>query len=296
MTSPRPLLLDGGTGSALLQADITAADCPGAWPLERAEQLAAVHRAFIEAGADIVLSASFSATTARLASHPHLATRVEELCARSITLVREAIEQTAVDRHGPRVAGNIGAAYGPVAAAEQREAAMEKVYRRSAEALARAGAELLFVETIGCTREALCALRAGQHTDLPVLISMVFSETPTGFLSLSNEDPRDCLLTLEQAGADGFGINCNLNANQAARLALSLLPETSLPLAIQPCAGQPRQQDGRLEYPASGDAFISAQYRVARSGAAIVGGCCGITAADIARLRVALDSDLGAKP
>jgi len=295
--SDLPLLLDGGMGTALMERGLASGEAPERWLLEHPEHISSVHRAFVEAGCDIIQTASFGANSARLSGEPDLAGRTVELCSIATQLARQAASQV---RTAPQrkvlVAGNIGPAQGWLDSDSTHEEQLFEIFAEAAQALATAGVDLLSVETMCDVREARAAVRAAHTTGLPVLASMTFSETSDGFASLAGDSLQNCLTELAHAGAAVIGLNCNLDSSQARRLVQLALPMTSLPLIVQPCAGQPTEVLGRLHYPEATGLFVTNQLAIVQQGAAIVGGCCGTSPEAIASLRKSIDELAAATP
>ena len=302
-----PLLLDGGMGSALINMGLQPGAAPELWLLEHPQRIESVHRSFIDAGCDIIQTASFGANRARLSHDEQLSGRAEDLCRRAAHLARAAVSSSR-SRHKRKVliAGNIGPALawlGPAAAAGPAggpsdprapsapdQDLLHDIFGEAARALADAGVDLLSVETLCDVREARAAVRAARDTGLPVLASMTFRETCDGFESLAGDSLQRCLDVLTEAGASAVGLNCNLDSSRSRRLALDALSKTDRPLVVQPCAGQPVLQNGALNYPEQAQTFLVNQLSLVQAGVAIVGGCCGTSAAALMALRRGLDN------
>ena len=297
MLSDFPLLLDGGMGTALIERGLAPGQAPERWLLAQPEQISSVHRAFVEAGCDIIQTASFGANSARLALDPDLAGRTVELCTIAAQLARQACTNVPMgSQRKLLVAGNIGPAHAWLDRDSPDEEQLSEVFVEAAQALANAGVDLLSIETMCDVREARAAVRAAHTTGLPVLASMTFSETNDGFVSLAGDSLQYCLDELAHAGSFAVGLNCNLDSTQARRLASSVLSMTTLPVIVQPCAGQPTEVLGELHYPEPADLFLENQLAVVQQGAAIVGGCCGTKPETLASLRESIDKGATVPP
>jgi 5-methyltetrahydrofolate--homocysteine methyltransferase len=284
-----PLLLDGGMGSALIERGLAPGQAPELWLIEQPQAISSVHRSFVDAGSDIIQTASFGANRARLAQHDQLAGRTVELCTLAAKLAREVVDARPDPKRGVLVAGNIGPAFAWLDSDSPDEGQLSEIFAEAALALADAGVDLISIETMCDVREARAAVLGAQQSGLPVIASMTFGQTQDGFQSLAGDNLEDCLNELETAGATAVGLNCNLDSRQARLLAMSALTVTELPLVVQPCAGQPTEKLGKLSYPETMASFADNQLALARAGIAIVGGCCGTSAASIATLRQNLD-------
>ncbi len=132
-------------------------------------------------------------------------------------------------------------------------------------ALAEAGADLISIETMCDVREARAAVVGARRSALPVIASMTFGQAGDSFQSLAGNSLEECLNALETVGATAVGLNCNLDSQQARLLAMSALTMTGLPLVVQPCAGQPTEQLGKLAYPETVASFADNQLALARA-------------------------------
>ena len=289
MTPDFPLLLDGGMGSALIERGLLPGQAPELWLLEQPGQISGVHRSFIDAGSDIIQTASFGANRARLEQHDSLAGRTVELCTLAAELAREAVDSLTDPAREVLVAGNVGPAFAWLDSDSPDEDQLSDIFAEAALALANAGVDLISIETMCDVREARAAVVGARRSALPVIASMTFGQAGDSFQSLAGNSLEDCLNALETAGASAVGLNCNLDSQQARLLAMSALTITELPLVVQPCAGQPSELSGKLAYPETTVRFAENQLALARAGASFVGGCCGTSAAAIATLRQSLD-------
>ncbi len=147
--------------------------------------------------------------------------------------------------------------------------------------------DALLIETMYDLKEAVAALRACQQAcpTLPVMVTMTFQRTPKGFFTLMGQKPADCLQRLETEGADAAGANCSLTSQEMAELAPILRQATSLPLIVQPNAGQPiPDEKGELKYSQSIEEFVVPFRKIIEVGVQAIGGCCGTSPEYIKRL------------
>src|SRR5271155_1268903 len=172
LLAERPwLLADGAIGSNLFDRGLQSGDAPELWNSDHPERVAHLHRAFVEAGADILLTNSFGGTRYRLKLHNPEA-RVAPLNEQAAHLARGE-----ADRAGRRglVAGSMGPTreildpWGPLSIEAARDAFAEQ-----AAALARGGADLLWIETMSSVEETEAAIAGGRTTGLPVMASLSF--------------------------------------------------------------------------------------------------------------------------
>lgn len=280
----RILLLDGGMGSLLIADGLTAGQAPEWWVLEHPDRISRAHRAYAEAGADVIHTVTFGANAPKLEA-VGLAGRDDEVNRRAVDLARES----AGDRTW--VAGDLGPTgkfFPPMGDASEER--LEEVYRQQVGQLADAGVDLISIETMYDVREALAAVRAAREVDLPVLASMTFERRRRGFFTLVGNRVGPSLRTLGEAGADAVGFNCSVESEPMVDLVVEAAAEVDLPLVAQPNAGQPRATADGVVYDADAATFVADLIRMVEAGARIVGGCCGTDPSFILAARNALDS------
>ncbi|MFO1075443.1 MAG: betaine--homocysteine S-methyltransferase [Geminicoccaceae bacterium] len=281
------LLADGGMGTGLFAQGLTTGDSPELWNVEHPEKVEAVHRGFVAAGSDIILTNSFGGNRHRLKLH-ELQDRVGELNRAAAAVARSA---TAGAGRAVVVAGSIGPTgeliqpLGQLAYADAVAAFAEQ-----AQALAEGGVDLLWIETMSAAEEVAAAVEGAMATGLPVVTTLSFDTngrtmmgiTPEAAVTLFHGLPRRPL---------AFGANCGTGPGQllATVLALKAAGEAGDVLVAKGNCGIPEYRHGHIHY--SGTPAIMADYaRLARAcGARIVGGCCGTSAEHLAAMRVALD-------
>ncbi len=276
------LRLDGGLGTMLLARGLSSGAPPEPWNVERAADVTAAHRAYLEAGAEAVQTNSFGGHPVRLARHG-LEPRCEELNAAAVAAARAAGAAWVIGDLGPT-----GEYLPPVGKGHPDE--WRRGFERQARALARAGADGLHVETLSDLREARVALEAARLAapGLPVLVSLTVERRPRGFFTLMGDPAVKALRALHEAGASACGLNCSItSADMAvvARQALDELPEVRL--VFQPNAGQPEPADGGWRYAQPPEDFARDLAPLAARAAAL-GGCCGTDPRFVAALARAL--------
>ena len=273
-------LFDGGMGTMLQARGLEAGECPEKLNITHPEVVRGIHRAYVEAGADVITANTFGASRRKMGEDP------APCIAAGIALAREAgAEHVALDV-GPL--GALMLPYGDMTFDEAYE-----MFREIVIAGEKAGADLILIETMSDLLEVKAALLAAkEHTKLPVLATMTFGEDGRTFLGT---EPKTAAITLTALGADAVGINCSLGP-EALRPALrEMLENTHLPVMIQPNAGLPRLVDGKTVFDVEPEEFARCAALFLDDGAAILGGCCGTTPAHIAALKPLLAGRTPAK-
>lgn len=263
------LLLDGGMGTALLEAGLEPGALPERWLLARPDAIAAVHRGHVEGGASVVLTCTFNLAGPRLSEEAMGAT-IEELAARAVEIARAAAP-------GARVAGAVGPAW--LAGPDRAEWADR--HGRALRALAAAGVDLLWTESHWDLDEARVALAEARRTGKPVAVTFGLRNDRGTLRAGSGERALDCLGAVAADGAAAIGANCTLPGDPVAPLVTAAASRFSVPVIAKPSAGLP----GAIEAP---EAFGARVAELVRAGARWVGGCCGASAAHLAAVRARL--------
>ena len=262
------LLFDGGMGTMLQAAGLVAGEVPELWCLTHADAVTAVHRAYVEAGSDVVTTNTFGANRLKLAG----AAAVDDVFAAAVACARAAGARYVAADIGPT-----GALLRPLGTLSFDEA--YDLFAEEARAAARAGADLFIVETMTDLAEAKAAyLACRENTDLPVIVTMTFGEDGRTFLGTS---PEVAAVTFDALGADAVGINCSLGPTELLPLAKRMRAVTAKPLLVQANAGLPHVEGDATVYDIGPEAYADAARALVDAGVDLVGGCCGTTPAYI---------------
>ena len=266
------LVFDGAMGTMLQEAGLKAGELPELLNFSHPETVTAIHRAYVEAGADVISANTFGANAYKLGD----AARVEDVFAAAIACARKSGARYVAADIGP-----IGALLKPLGTMDFDEA--YDLFAQQARAAQAAGADLFVVETMTDLLEAKAAVLAClECTELPVVATMTFGEDGCTFLGTS---PEICAMTLSALGVQAVGINCSLGPDALAPLLARMAPFARVPLMVQANAGLPRIEDGRTLYDIDAESYAHAAEALLDAGATIVGGCCGTSPDYIARIR-----------
>jgi 5-methyltetrahydrofolate--homocysteine methyltransferase len=278
------IVADGAMGTMLQEAGLPSGTPPEGWLLANAEAVRQVHRAYIDAGSDLILTCTFGATRPRL-ERSGLSDRLSEINRRAVEIAREAAGDEVF------VAGDIGPTgelLEPLGELSYEEAV--DVFAEQAEALARAGVDVLYIETMSALDEAKAAvegaLQAGNGT--PVTATLSFDSHGRTSMGVRPEEAAE---TLQKLGVQALGANCGKSFDMTLEAVEAMRRVTpNIPLIVKPNAGTPRMVEGEVVYDATpADMADYARQYVAR-GARIVGGCCGSTPDHIAAIARAVRS------
>lgn len=266
----RGFLISGNAyGTALEPMGLAPGQCPDLWNLERPEAVASVHRAYVEAGCDIIQSNTFAAGNPISAAKWGLRERLGELIAAGVRLAKEAAKDRAFVFVTTSPTGALLEPYGALSPDAARAA-----FEEQAQLAAAAQPDALLYETFFAIEELEIAVRAAKATGLPVVATMTFDQGGRTSMGVS---PQQAARALEAAGADVIGANCGTGPAAMEPVALALREATERPVMAQPNAGMSRLVAGRTEFPGTPEELADFAERMVAAGIKIVGGCCGTT-------------------
>lgn len=267
----RILFCDGGMGSLLQEQGLPPGELPGVWNMTRPEVLAAIHKAYLEAGADIITTNTFGVD--RLKYNEHTQYRTDEVVKAAVGHARRAIAESGRNAWAALDISSTGKLLKPLG-----DLGFEEAYRIFAEVVqagVRAGADLILIETMSDGYEAKAAvLAAKENSDLPVFVTMTFD---AGGKLLTGGSAESTVALLEGLRVDALGINCGLGPVQMKEIARAVLSAASVPVIVNPNAGLPRSEGGKTVYDIDSDTFAGVMKEIADMGARVLGGCCGTT-------------------
>ena len=269
----RMLFFDGGLGSLLQARGLKPGELPETWNLSKPEELLAIHKEYLEAGADIILANTFGANRFK---YDHL----QEIVEAAVKNAKKAAEECGRNAYVALDLGPTGKLLKPMGTLDFEEAV--SVYAEVVKIGAAAGADLILIETMSDTYELKAAvLAAKENSDLPVVATVVFDESHK---MLTGASPEVVVAMLEGLRVDALGMNCGLGPKQMKPIFEKMAKLSSLPLVITPNAGLPRTENGKTVYDVDPEEFAADVEEIIRMGAWMAGGCCGTTPAHIKAL------------
>lgn len=276
----RVLVLDGAMGTMLQARGLAAGASPEGMNLDQAEIVEAVHREYVDAGADIIVTNTFGGNALKLANYG-LEDRVREINIAGVEIARRAVGP---DTFIAASVGPTGRFLEPVGDAGFDE--IVAVYRQQIEAFVAAGADLITFETYLDIRELRAAvIAAKQYSDLPTMALMTFD---AGGRTVLGTPPEAAAVTLDALGVDVIGSNCGLGIDGIYQILQKMRAVTSLPLIAQANAGLPELRNGETVFPGTPDEMTAYHQRLIEIGVRVVGGCCGTTPEHIGAMQQAL--------
>ncbi len=280
-----PLLADGGMGTLLFSRGIPQRACLDELVISRPDLIGAVHREYLEAGADLIGTATFGANRVRLDGYG-LAERAHAFNRRGAQIAREARDVVGRD---VLIGGSIGPLGAPSRGlASHDEAMIRAIFREQIEGLLEGGVDAFLIETFWDLSHLLLAIdEVRGASDLPIVAEMTFGEE---LVAGDGTTPETAAVALIAAGADAIGVNCGAGPFACLEALERMSAVGGIPRSIMPNAGLPQRVDGRFVYAASPEYLAEMVPRLLAAGATIVGGCCGTTPSHIAAMRVSLDA------
>lgn len=263
------LFFDGAMGTMLQKNGLSAGEIPETWNITHRDTVYAIHKAYADAGCNIIKSNTFGANALKFKGTDYT---VEEIVTSAIDIAKTAVSGkdktfVALDL-GPT--GKLLKPYGEL----PFETAYE-LYKQQVIAGKKAGADLVLIETMGDTYEIKAAvLAAKENCDLPIVVTMIFDES--GKL-LTGSDIKTAVFMLEGLGVDAIGFNCGLGPRQMLSLLPELLKYSSTPLVVNPNAGLPECVNGVTFFNVTPEDFANDLKELAEMGVSLLGGCCGTT-------------------
>ncbi len=254
---------DGGMGSML---NLRPGELPEKLNISDPDRVYRVHKAYADAGADIITANTFGANRLKYDN-------CDELVKAGVALAKKTGKKVALDL------GPTGKLLKPMGDLDFEECV--SIYADVVNA-GKDDADIVLIETMGDTYEIKAAmLAAKENCDLPIFVSMIFDEK--GRL-LTGADVKTACAVVEGLGADVIGFNCGLGPKQMIPLVEELEKYTSTPIMVNPNAGLPESVNGETVYNVDPDEFSDLMAQIADLGVSYLGGCCGTTPAHIKAL------------
>ena len=267
--------LDGGTGTLLQAAGLPLGELPERWNLTHAAAVQDIHRAYYDAGSNIVATNTFGANVLKFTESD-----LDEIVKAAVENVRAAAKNSkgtqakfvALDI-GPT--GKLLKPYGDFAFEDAVE-----TFAKTARLGEKYGVDCILIETMSDSYETKAAvLAAKENTSLPVFVSCAYGED--GKL-MTGATPAAMVAMLEGLGVDAIGINCSVGPKQMVGVVEELLARASVPVLVKPNAGLPITDGANTRYDIDEKEFAECMAAFVKKGARLIGGCCGTTPAYIA--------------
>lgn len=260
---------DGSMGVFLQKYGLKGEDCPELWNVTRSDVVENVHRSYIEAGSDLIITNTLGGNRIKLADY-HLENRLKEINTAAVKLAKKAAGKKAI------VAGDVGPTglfIEPLGKTTFEE--MADIYEEQCRALADAGADCIIFET----HIDILELKAGilgcrKACGLPIIASMTFEKEGR---TVTGSTPEAVFTTLEALGVDIIGTNCGTGPEDMTRIIERTQGMFDIPLIVQANAGLPKLVNGRTVFDETPESYSRSAMNMVACGVNVIGGCCGTT-------------------
>ena len=267
----RILFFDGGMGTLLQEQGLQAGELPETWNLKNPEPIIQIHKAYLAAGADIILANTFGANRFKYGED------LEKIVTAGVANAKKAVAESGKKAYVALDIGSTGKLLKPMGTLDFEEAV--GVFAEIIRVGEKAGADLILIETMSDTYELKAAvLAAKENSALPIMATVIFDESKK---MLTGASPQVVVSLLEGLGVDALGINCGLGPKQMKEIVKELLKYASIPVIVNPNAGLPRSENGKTVFDVGAEEFAEDMEEIVTMGAWFAGGCCGTTPAHI---------------
>lgn len=267
----RILFFDGGMGTLLQEQGLQAGELPETWNLKNPEPIIQIHKAYLAAGADIILANTFGANRFKYGED------LEKIVTAGVANAKKAVAESGKKAYVALDIGSTGKLLKPMGTLDFEEAV--GVFADIIRVGEKAGADLILIETMSDTYELKAAvLAAKENSTLPIMATVIFDKSKK---MLTGASPQVVVSLLEGLGVDALGINCGLGPKQMKEIVKELLKYASIPVIVNPNAGLPRSENGKTVFDVGAEEFAQEMEEIVTMGAWFAGGCCGTTPAHI---------------
>lgn len=273
-----PVLTDGSWGTQIIKRGLTQSESPDSWNLTHPDKVQEVAQEYVDAGSRVILTNTFGANRFVLSKFG-LADKVAEINIAGVEISRRAAGSQAY------VFASIGPSGKLLATKEVTETDLEQAFDEQAQAIARAGADAIVVETMMDLTEARIAATAAKRTGLPVVACMVFSAGKAKDRTMMGNTPEQAVDVLRQAGVDVLGANCGQGIEGFIPICSRMRASTDLPLWMKANAGLPERIDGQVVYRTTAVNFAQFVPQLVHAGANFIGSCCGSDSSFISAIK-----------
>ena len=264
------LYLDGAMGTLLQSAGLRPEEAPEEWNLTHPETIRRIHKAYFDAGSNVVITATFGVN--RLKYTPD---QMERMISAAMGHARWAAENSSstVPKFTALDLAPTGRLLRPFGDLDFEEAV--DIFAQTVRLGVQYGADLIMIETMNdCYETKAALLAAKENSSLPVFVSNAYGED--GKL-MTGASPAAMTAMLEGMGADVIGANCSLGPRQLRGVMEELLRCASVPVLFKPNAGLPSCKDGVTGFDVGAEEFAEEVTDLIRKGVRVAGGCCGTT-------------------
>jgi 5-methyltetrahydrofolate--homocysteine methyltransferase len=259
------IVFDGAMGTRLQKLGLPAGHPPEEWNLSHPEEVARIHRSYVEAGSTLIQTNTFGANRIRLERY-HLEEKIKEIIHEGVVLKEGVLLSASI---GPL--GEFIEPYGDLSLEKAQRAFMEQV-----ELLQEEGIKIFHLETFSFSSEALLAWEAIKHFSGEAIVSFTFEKRGEGhFTTLMGEHPRQIVEIFKDEPITALGTNCGGGIREITGIARQYRESYLGPLSCKPNAGIPQVVEEKVIYTETPEDFAEGAKQLLKLGVNIIGGCCG---------------------
>ncbi|MEL6505698.1 MAG: betaine--homocysteine S-methyltransferase [Pseudomonadota bacterium] len=286
------LLADGATGTNFFNMGLVSGDAPELWNEDEPEKVKTLHRGFVQAGADIILTNTFGCNRNRLKLHD-AQDRAQELAAKAAKLAKAVANE--VDRP-VLVAGSVGPTgelFEPLG--ELTHEAAVQSFREQMEGLKEGGADMLWIETMSSREEIKAAAEAAASTDMEYIFTASFDTAGRTMMGIAPAE-MCCIADELDPKPVAVGANCGVGATDLLYSVLDMTADGStrdggqIAVVAKANCGVPRVSGDEVIYNGTPELMGDYAKLAIDAGARIIGGCCGTANEHLAVMRKAIDA------
>jgi len=265
----RIVFIDGATGTELQKRGMPAGVCPEKWIIDNPWAIQELQKAYYEAGSDIVLAPTFTASRIKLAEYG-LEDNLVKMNRQLVRLTRQVAGEKGLVAADISMTGKQLYPLGDLMFED-----LVDCYKEQVSAIMEEGVDLFVVETMMSLQECRAAVLAIKETcDLPIIVSLTYN--PDG-KTLYGTAPETAMIVLQSMGVDCVGMNCSTGPDAMLDLVKQMAPVANVPIIVKPNAGLPELENGKTVYKMGPAEFADACEKLYEAGASLFGGCCGST-------------------
>ena len=263
------LYFDGGTGTVLQGMGLPSGTPPESWSISHPEKITALHKAYIDAGCNIIKTNTFGVNKLKYENY-------EEYIKCALECAKAAVDENSYIAFDM---GPTGRLLKPLGDMEFEDAV--SLFAENARLAQKYGADLILIETMNdCLETKAAVVGCRENTSLPIFVTNVYDEK--GKL-MTGATPEAMIAMLEGLGVSALGMNCSLGPDKMLPLIERFKDNASVPVIVNPNAGLPVVKDGKTVFTTDAEEFSDFMVKMAQGGACILGGCCGTTPEYIAK-------------
>ena len=281
LINKRIIILDGASGTELNKRGMPNGACPEKWCIENPRVIGEIHSDYEKAGADIIYACTFGANRVKLSQYK--TGNVFHINKTLASIARKSVSRKTL------VAGDIGPTGNfvrPFGNMDFEEAV--NVFKEQVKGLLAGGVDLFVIETMMDIQEARAALIAVRElTDKFTMVTMTYEKHGR---TLGGNDPASSIITLQSLGANAVGCNCSTGPIGMKKIISEMTPYAKVPIVAKPNAGMPKLIGQKTYFDMDPKNFAILGKELIKSGASIIGGCCGTTPRHIYELGKELKS------